>query len=78
LRADASSRVCAGDRHQQLRAGPGSTPISFAAIIALVRAWRERRRVRRQLSVMGVRELADIGLCRGDISCEIGKPFWRK
>jgi uncharacterized protein YjiS (DUF1127 family) len=46
--------------------------------MALVRVWRERRRARRQLSVMSVRELEDIGLCRGEISCEIDKPFWRK
>jgi len=45
--------------------------------MALVRTWRERRRDRRQLSVMSARELEDIGLCRGEISCEIGKPFWR-
>jgi uncharacterized protein YjiS (DUF1127 family) len=72
------SSVCAGDRHQQLRARPGSTPAIFAAIIALVRVWRERRRVRRQLSVMSARELEDIGLCRPEITHEIGKPFWRK
>jgi uncharacterized protein YjiS (DUF1127 family) len=47
-------------------------------MIALVRVWRERRRVRRQLSVMSVRELEDIGLCRPETMHEIGKPFWRK
>jgi uncharacterized protein YjiS (DUF1127 family) len=47
-------------------------------MIALVRVWRERRRARRQLSVMSARELEDIGLCRGEITHEIGKPFWRK
>jgi uncharacterized protein YjiS (DUF1127 family) len=61
-----------------LRKFAGSTLISITAIIALVRVWRERRRVRRQLSVMSVRELTDIGLCRGDITHETGKPFWRK
>jgi uncharacterized protein YjiS (DUF1127 family) len=49
----------------------------MAAIMALVRVWRERRRARRQLSVMSARELEDIGLCRPEISYEIGKPFWR-
>jgi uncharacterized protein YjiS (DUF1127 family) len=61
-----------------LRKFAGSTLISITAIIALVRVWRERRRARRQLSVMSVRELTDIGLCRGEITHEIGKPFWRK
>jgi len=67
--------VCTGDLHQ--RALPGSTSPFIADMIALVRVWRERRRARRQLSVMSVRELEDIGLCRGEITHEIGKPFWR-
>jgi uncharacterized protein YjiS (DUF1127 family) len=46
--------------------------------MALVRVWRERRRARRQVSVMSVRELEDIGLCRPEMTHEIGKPFWRK
>jgi uncharacterized protein YjiS (DUF1127 family) len=46
--------------------------------MALVRVWRERRRARRQLSVMSARELEDIGLCRPEMTHEIGKPFWRK
>jgi len=71
------SSVCADDRQRE-RAGSGSTRAAIAAIIALVRVWRERRRSRRQLSVMSARELQDIGLCRGEIAHEIGKPFWRK
>jgi len=47
-------------------------------MVALVRVWRERRRARSQLSVMSVRELEDIGICRGEMMHEIGKPFWRK
>ncbi|MBR1190971.1 DUF1127 domain-containing protein [Bradyrhizobium sp. AUGA SZCCT0160] len=75
------SSVCAGDRHhrrQQVRTRPRSTRAVIAAIIALVRVWRERRRSRRQLSVMSARELEDIGLCRPELGCEVGKPFWRK
>jgi uncharacterized protein YjiS (DUF1127 family) len=56
----------------------GSTSTTIAAIMALVRAWRQRRRDRRQLSVMSARELEDIGLCRPELMHEIGKPFWRK
>jgi len=77
LRVEALSSVCAGDRRQQARTRPGSTPAFIAAIIALVRVWRERRQARHQLSVMSARELEDIGLCRGEITHEIGKPFWR-
>jgi uncharacterized protein YjiS (DUF1127 family) len=75
------SNVCAGDRrHQRLRVQErrGSTAATIAAIMALVRVWRQRRRARRQLSVMSARELEDIGLCRPEMIHEIGKPFWRK
>jgi uncharacterized protein YjiS (DUF1127 family) len=73
------SSVCASDRRQQReRTRAGSTRAVIADIMALVRAWRERRRARRQLSVMSARELEDIGVCQGEIGYEIGKPFWRK
>ena len=79
MRVEALSHVCAGDRrHGRQQALAGSTYATIAAIMTLVRVWRERRRIRRQLSVMSVRELTDIGLCRGEITHEIGKPFWRK
>ncbi|MGZ3283091.1 MAG: DUF1127 domain-containing protein [Xanthobacteraceae bacterium] len=45
-------------------------------MLALIRLWRERRHVRRQLAVMSERELQDIGICRPEIVHEIGKPFW--
>jgi len=46
-------------------------------MVARVRAWRERRHARRQLAIMSDRELQDIGICRAEIACEIGKPFWQ-
>jgi uncharacterized protein YjiS (DUF1127 family) len=46
-------------------------------MLARIRLWRDRSRVRRQLAVMSERELQDIGICRSLISDEIGKPFWR-
>ena len=46
-------------------------------LFALVRVWRERQRIRRQLAVMSERELQDIGICRSEIACESAKPFWR-
>jgi uncharacterized protein YjiS (DUF1127 family) len=56
----------------------GSTAAIIEAIIARVRLWRTRSRMRRQLAVMNARELQDIGTCRSDIANEIAKPFWRK
>jgi uncharacterized protein YjiS (DUF1127 family) len=46
-------------------------------MLAPIRLWRNRSRVRRQLAVMSERELQDMGACRSLISNEIGKPFWR-
>jgi len=46
-------------------------------MVARVPAGRERRRARRQLAIMSDRELQDIGICRAEIACEIGKPFWQ-
>ena len=70
----------AGQRHrtrEQARKLGGSTQLVVGSMLALVRLWRERRRVRRQLAVMSERELRDIGICRPEIAHEIGKPFWR-
>jgi uncharacterized protein YjiS (DUF1127 family) len=47
-------------------------------IVMLVRLWRERSRVRRQLARLSGRELQDMGTCWSEISGEAGKPFWRK
>jgi uncharacterized protein YjiS (DUF1127 family) len=70
---------CAEDRgHRRRSRHPdGSTLAAIAPILAIVRAWRKRRRDLRQLAVMSERELQDIGICRAEIADEIGKPFWR-
>jgi uncharacterized protein YjiS (DUF1127 family) len=47
------------------------------SIFGLVLLWRERSRTRRLLAAMSERELQDIGVCRSDVSDEIGRPFWR-
>jgi uncharacterized protein (TIGR00369 family) len=74
------SRVSA-DKSQERRRhsrNPGDSALAVtAAVLALVRVWRERRRTRRQLAAMSERELQDIGICRSDIASEIGQPFWR-
>jgi uncharacterized protein YjiS (DUF1127 family) len=48
------------------------------SIVMLVRLWRQRRRVRRQLAAMNARELQDMGTCWSEIASEAGKPFWRE
>jgi uncharacterized protein YjiS (DUF1127 family) len=55
-----------------------STFAFIAGILARVRTWRARSRVRRQLAVMSGRELQDMGTCRAEIADEVGKPFWLK
>jgi uncharacterized protein YjiS (DUF1127 family) len=47
-------------------------------MIAPVRIWRERLRVRRLLAAMTERDLQDMGSCWSKIADEINKPFWLK
>ncbi|MCL4065390.1 DUF1127 domain-containing protein [Pseudomonas sp. GX19020] len=49
-----------------------SQPSFFARLIAGVREWNELRLTRKALSVLSDRELADIGLHRGEIG-QIGR-----
>ncbi|MBI1774628.1 MAG: DUF1127 domain-containing protein [Proteobacteria bacterium] len=39
--------------------------------------WQARANSRHHLSMMGERELSDIGISRLDAGREIDKPFWR-
>jgi uncharacterized protein YjiS (DUF1127 family) len=73
------SRACAEgkpDHVPQSRKLSSSTIGIIGGILAQVRRWRTRSRVRRQLAVMSERELQDIGTCRTEIADEVGKPFW--
>ena len=65
------------DGRRQSRNSAGLVTAVIEVVLAFARAWRERRRARRQLAVMSERELQDIGICRSDIANEIGKPFWQ-
>ena len=40
--------------------------------------WHERAVTRRELAEMDEHLLHDIGLTRGDVLREAGKPFWRE
>ena len=62
---------------QLLQATSNSAVAVFRNVLSMVRIWRERSRVRRQLANMGERELQDMGTCRSAIADEVSKPFWR-
>jgi uncharacterized protein YjiS (DUF1127 family) len=75
------SSVCAEGKPghgPQSRRLSSSTFAFIEGILARVRTWRARSCVRRQLAVMSVRELQDMGTCRAEIADEVGKPFWLK
>jgi uncharacterized protein YjiS (DUF1127 family) len=46
-------------------------------VLAMVRIWRTRARIRRQLAALSGRELQDMGTCWSSIADEVSKPFWR-
>ncbi len=47
------------------------------ALVATLVLWRARRRTRQQLSSLGDRTLADVGLTRTQQRDECAKPFWQ-
>jgi uncharacterized protein YjiS (DUF1127 family) len=72
------SSVCAEGRRPRRRPFPISLLAIVRSILILVRLWRERSHIRRQLAVMSERELQDMGKCGPEIAYEASKPFWRK
>jgi uncharacterized protein YjiS (DUF1127 family) len=46
-------------------------------VVDLFATWRRRAADRRQLQGLDDQILRDIGLSRGEVECEISKPFWR-
>jgi uncharacterized protein YjiS (DUF1127 family) len=47
------------------------------AVVALLRAWRQRDQERRELARLTDRELRDIRVSRSEAIDEASKPFWR-
>jgi len=47
-------------------------------ILEMVRTWRRRGHVRRQLGAMSERELNDMGTSWPEVAVEIEKPCWRE
>jgi uncharacterized protein YjiS (DUF1127 family) len=60
------------------RAGNGDVQVSLATrLVDKLLEWIERGRTRHVLAGLTDAELKDIGLGRGDVAYETGKPFWR-
>lgn len=58
------------------RATPRPALPSPAQVASLLRAWVRARATRRLLAEMDPRQLADIGVSRGDALMESRRPFW--
>jgi uncharacterized protein YjiS (DUF1127 family) len=72
-------RLAATRPHRpQYRADPRPAPRRLLILYGALREWWRRSRSRDVLARLGDRELRDIGLNRGDVARECGKPFWRE
>jgi uncharacterized protein YjiS (DUF1127 family) len=49
----------------------------LAQLSEVLQTWRQRYRMRQELSQWTERDLHDVGLSRSDILSETEKPFWR-
>lgn len=66
------------DHHYPLYASGTHARDSLATrLVDTLLNWMERARTRHILTGLTETELKDIGLSRGDIDYEAGKPFWR-
>ena len=55
-----------------------NSPVTLVRnVLALVRIWPTRVRIRRDLAALSGRELQDMGTCWSSIAHEVSKPFWR-
>lgn len=75
LTSRSSEEIIADARRIRAEAAASLIRLAVARIGALLRrafatvaAWRERQRITIELQAMSDRDLADIGLCRGDIA----------
>lgn len=71
-------RVCPDARQRANRLVlPAAMRDGVRGVLSIVRTWRRRIRDRRELKVMGERQLNDMGMSWAEIAFEIEKPFWR-
>jgi uncharacterized protein YjiS (DUF1127 family) len=47
-------------------------------ILTTLRLWAQRRRQRRELSLMTELDLHDIGMTQSDATWQMRKPFWQE
>jgi uncharacterized protein YjiS (DUF1127 family) len=62
---------------RQTTISASSPAILVRNVLAMVRTWLTRVRVRRELAALSTRELQDMGTCWSSIADEVSKPFWR-
>ena len=67
---------------RQITAGRGmvggdAAGLGVARLVAVLGMWIERHRQRRALAALDDAMLKDIGIGRGDVVRETGKPFWQ-
>jgi uncharacterized protein YjiS (DUF1127 family) len=73
-----SSYIESGRRYHRRTGISTNSPATLARnIVAMVRIWRARARVRRELAALSARELQDMATCWSSIADEVNKPFWR-
>ena len=56
---------------------PGVLRRIWQSCLATIRTWRQRRRQRAELAMMGITGFDDIGIPPGLAAKEVGKGFWR-
>jgi uncharacterized protein YjiS (DUF1127 family) len=64
------------ETRQQATRRPAVDGVMAVFLRSLTEGFR-RARQRRDLAALSDHALRDIGLSRGDVETEIGKPFWR-
>jgi len=64
------------ESQQQATRRPAVDGVMAVFLRGLAEGFR-RARQRRDLAALSDHALRDIGLSRGDVEVEIGKPFWR-
>jgi uncharacterized protein YjiS (DUF1127 family) len=71
------SELAARDVADRIGPVPPDAGVGVAVrLLAILFAWHERIRQRRQLYALDDRMLKDIGITRVDVECEAGKHFW--
>jgi len=65
-------------RFASSRAADHGSGALVQAAVERLDEWRRRQRERRELALLGDRDLRDFGATRADAAAELRKPFWRR